>query len=576
MLIDPHAPPSPLPSHSELMDPVPVLAYAAAVTSRITLGTGIVILPLRNPVILAKELATIDVLSQGRLEVGIGVGYVPGEYEAIGVPFETRGRRADEWIDALRTLWRDEQPELRGEFASFGGIQCRPQPHRPGGPPIIGERHGDARRAAAASSAATAGTASTSTPTTRRRRSTSSPASATRSTVRPSWASSRSPSPRCRDRSTPTPCAATRTSGVDRLVVVQDFGDMAGGPDAARRGKFLDEMAATAERLDIRLTATGEHDAEQRSDRDAFDDALTGKGGDGFVAVLAPGAVIWHNHDRNDVDARDNMAAVDMLSQIVDELVNERRLFTPIDDGFVLQYVTRGKVRSNGNDVRDAELPDRAHRRRRADHPHRRVRRPDRGGAAIMTMDVASLHRPRDRGSPGRVARWARSTSARSPSRPSRTLREAMANMPVVELPPTTTVSHEVVVPGPPASTRPCACTRRPSDGTGRAVHLLDPRRRLPVRLRAQRRRPHQPLGRGVRLRRRCRSSTASRPSTRTPRRSTTATPGSRWTAQHADELGIDPARIVIVGRERRRWPRGGPRDPGARPRRDRRSRSSS
>jgi len=82
---------------------------------------------------------------------------------------------------------------------------------------------------------------------------------------------------------------------------------------------------------------------------DAFDDALTGKGGDAFVAVLAPGAVVWHNHDRQDVDARDNMAAVDMLSQIVDELVNERRLFTPIEGGFVLQYVTRGRVRSTGN-----------------------------------------------------------------------------------------------------------------------------------------------------------------------------------------------------------------------------------
>ena len=81
----------------------------------------------------------------------------------------------------------------------------------------------------------------------------------------------------------------------------------------------------------------------------AFDDALTGKGGDGFVAVLAPGAVIWHNHDRQDVDARDNMAAVDMLSQIVDDLANERRLFAPIDDGFVLQYVTRGTVKSSGN-----------------------------------------------------------------------------------------------------------------------------------------------------------------------------------------------------------------------------------
>jgi len=123
VLIDPQAPPSPLPPESEMMDPIPVLAYAAASTSRILLGTGIVILPLRNPVILAKELATVDVLSHGRLAVGIGVGYVPGEYDAVGVPFHTRGRRADEWIDALRTLWRDDQPRLEGEFASFAGIQ---------------------------------------------------------------------------------------------------------------------------------------------------------------------------------------------------------------------------------------------------------------------------------------------------------------------------------------------------------------------------------------------------------------------------------------------------------------------
>src|SRR5947207_4270975 len=116
VLIDPQAPPSPLPPAASMMAPVPVLAYAAATTSRILLGTGIVILPLRNPLILAKELASVDVLSRGRLLVGVGVGYVPGEYEAIGVPFETRGRRADEWIDALRTMWRDEQPELRGEF----------------------------------------------------------------------------------------------------------------------------------------------------------------------------------------------------------------------------------------------------------------------------------------------------------------------------------------------------------------------------------------------------------------------------------------------------------------------------
>jgi ketosteroid isomerase-like protein len=80
----------------------------------------------------------------------------------------------------------------------------------------------------------------------------------------------------------------------------------------------------------------------------AFGSALAGDG-DAFVAGLAPGAVIWHNHDRQDVDAIDNMVMVNSLSQIVDDLATESRLFTPIDGGFLLQYVTRGTVRSNGN-----------------------------------------------------------------------------------------------------------------------------------------------------------------------------------------------------------------------------------
>ncbi len=250
VLIDPHAPPSPLPSHSELMDPVPVLAYAAAVTSRITLGTGIVILPLRNPVILAKELATIDVLSQGRLEVGIGVGYVPGEFEAIGVPFETRGRRANEWIDALRTLWRDEQPELRGEFASFGGIQCRPQPHRPGGPPIIGSGMATAARRRCVERCDGWYGFYLDPENTK---------AAIDELDRLGHEVDRPPGlGKLEITVTPVPgpidadvVRRYEDLGVDRLVVVQDFGDMAGGPDAARRGKFLDEMAATAERLDI-------------------------------------------------------------------------------------------------------------------------------------------------------------------------------------------------------------------------------------------------------------------------------------------------------------------------------------
>jgi probable F420-dependent oxidoreductase len=248
VLVDPHEPPSPLPSDSELMDPIPVLAYAAARTTRIRLGTGIVILPLRNPVILAKELASVDVLSRGRLLVGIGVGYVPGEYDAIGVPFHTRGRRADEWVDALRTLWRDDRPELRGEFASFGGIQCRPHPCRPGGPPILASGMSTAaRRRAVARCDGWYGFFQTPEAT----------ASAMEELSRLAGEVERAPGlGKLEITITPVPGpidAATvrqyEDLGVDRLVIVQDFADMAGGPDAARRGMFLREMEGCARRL---------------------------------------------------------------------------------------------------------------------------------------------------------------------------------------------------------------------------------------------------------------------------------------------------------------------------------------
>ena len=251
VLIDPQAPPSPLPPAAPMMDPVPVLAYAAATTSRILLGTGIVILPLRNPLILAKELASIDVLSRGRLVVGVGVGYVPGEYESIGVPFGTRGRRADEWIDALRTMWRDEQPELRGEFTSFGGIQSRPRPHRAGGPPILGSgmstpayRRAVARcdgwygffqdlehtEAAVAELARLAGEVD-------------------RPAELGTLEITITPPPGPVDADT---VRRYEGLGVDRLVLVHDWSGMAGGPDATRRGEFLDEMTACADRLDVR------------------------------------------------------------------------------------------------------------------------------------------------------------------------------------------------------------------------------------------------------------------------------------------------------------------------------------
>jgi ketosteroid isomerase-like protein len=82
----------------------------------------------------------------------------------------------------------------------------------------------------------------------------------------------------------------------------------------------------------------------------SFDAALAGSDPDGFVALLAPGAIVWHNHDRKEVDARENMAAIGMLVQLVDNLKNERVLLSPTDTGFVLQFVVRGTVRSSGND----------------------------------------------------------------------------------------------------------------------------------------------------------------------------------------------------------------------------------
>jgi probable F420-dependent oxidoreductase len=145
VLVDPRSAPSPLPPLTPLLDPVAVLSYLACCTSGIRLGTGIVILPLRNPVILAKQMATADVLSNGRVILGVGVGYVPGEFAAVGVDFTTRGRRADEYIDALRSLWRDDQPSCRGDFTSVSAVQCRPRPAAPGGVPIVAS--GTAQRA---------------------------------------------------------------------------------------------------------------------------------------------------------------------------------------------------------------------------------------------------------------------------------------------------------------------------------------------------------------------------------------------------------------------------------------------
>lgn len=112
-------------------DPLIWLAFVAAATEHMRLGTGILILPQRNPLILAKEVATLDQLSGGRVELGVGVGWLEEEFSALGVPFERRGARADEWIGVMRALWDADHVDFDGEFASFTGASVNPKP--PGG-----------------------------------------------------------------------------------------------------------------------------------------------------------------------------------------------------------------------------------------------------------------------------------------------------------------------------------------------------------------------------------------------------------------------------------------------------------
>ena len=137
VLPDPQAPPSPAAPLFPMLHPSTGLAYLAGVTNTIRLGTGIVLLAQRNPVVLAKEMASLDVVSQGRLEFGIGAGYLKAEFDALGVPFEERGARTDEHIDVMRELWTSDAPAFTGRFTSFSGIQARPQPVQNGGPPIV-------------------------------------------------------------------------------------------------------------------------------------------------------------------------------------------------------------------------------------------------------------------------------------------------------------------------------------------------------------------------------------------------------------------------------------------------------
>jgi len=137
ILPDPQAPPSPVPANYPMLDPAISLAFVAAHTTKIRLGTGIIILPQRNPVVLAKELASTDVLSNGRLIFGIGVGYLKPEFDAIGAPFDHKGARSEEWLAAMIALWSMPQPEFSGRWVKFKGVNAMPRPVQQPHPEIV-------------------------------------------------------------------------------------------------------------------------------------------------------------------------------------------------------------------------------------------------------------------------------------------------------------------------------------------------------------------------------------------------------------------------------------------------------
>ena len=119
-------------------DPLIWLAFAAAAAPKLRLGTCILIVPQRNPLVLAKELATLDHLSGGRVELGLGVGWLKEEFDALGVAWERRGARNDEYVAAMRALWAGPHAEFHGEFVDFAPVTCSPRPVQSRLPILVG------------------------------------------------------------------------------------------------------------------------------------------------------------------------------------------------------------------------------------------------------------------------------------------------------------------------------------------------------------------------------------------------------------------------------------------------------
>lgn len=129
----------PGPENIPIPDPLVALGFVAALTKKIRLATGILILPQRHPLYVAKEVATLDVLSGGRVILGIGVGWLREEFDALGIPFDDRGSRTAEAVRAIRSLWKDEPEAFEGRFFRWPPLESHPKPvQRPGVPIVVG------------------------------------------------------------------------------------------------------------------------------------------------------------------------------------------------------------------------------------------------------------------------------------------------------------------------------------------------------------------------------------------------------------------------------------------------------
>jgi probable F420-dependent oxidoreductase len=133
-----------VPAEADWLDPLLGLSFIAAVTTTIGLATGVLLLPEHNPVVTAKQAATLDVLSGGRLTLGVGIGWSAEEFAALGVPFARRGRRTEEYIAAMRTLWADDVASFSGEFTRFESVRVNPKPVRGRRIPVVIGGNGDA------------------------------------------------------------------------------------------------------------------------------------------------------------------------------------------------------------------------------------------------------------------------------------------------------------------------------------------------------------------------------------------------------------------------------------------------